>query len=347
MEEQIYSSSDGRSIMRFVETQCNGIRSLVLSRYAIGYVLHGRKLIYCGDKCRSVACGDLFYLGIGHHYIENLADERHPFEQIVFYYSPEWLQRIMRHLTVTYGLTVTNKHSCDQCRAQNVIVMPCWGALRGFFGSTDAYLREEGPVRDEAAENIKLTELVYHIASHGDCCLKSRMLGNLDSSRESFEHTVYEYVFRDCPIEELARSTHRSITSFKKEFQRLFFMPPHRWFVRQRLTHARLLLISTTMSVSEIGAACMFANTSHFIKLFKREYGLTPAMYRSSYRQIPPPREIGQSLNNSIIINMLRRFILGFVLPCGVKAFGRVWKPHVLCRVGENGSERRSSAATR
>ncbi len=329
MEGQIYGSSDGRSIMRFVETQCSGIRSLVLSRFAIGYVLHGRKLIYCGDKCRSVACGELFYLGMGHHYIENLTDERHPFEQIVFYYSPEQLQCIMRHLTVTYGLAVSNKHSCDECRVQNAIAMPCWGALRGFFGSTGVYLREEGLVRDKAAENIKMTELVYHIASHADCCLKSRMLGNLDPSKESFEHTVYEYVFRDCPIEELARCTHRSITSFKKEFHRLFFMPPHRWFIRQRLLHARLLLISTAMSISEIGAACTFANTSHFIKLFKREFGLTPAMYRSSYRQIPPPlRKIGANLINCIIINILRRFYLAFILPCCVKVSGRaraVW----------------------
>jgi len=280
--------------MRFVETQCNGICLLTLSRYAIGYVLHGRKRIYSGDKCRTVACGELFYLGIGRHYVENLPDERHPFEQIVFYYSPERLQRIIRHLTLTYGLTVSNKHSCDECRVQNVLSMPCWGALRGFFGSTGACLREEGLARDEAAENIKMTELVYHIVSHGDCCLKSRILGNLDSSRERFEHTVYEYVFRDCPIEELARCTNRSITSFKKEFHRLFFMPPHRWFIRRRLMHARLLLISTAMSISEIGAACTFANTSHFIKLFKREYGLTPAMYRSSYRQIPPPAKSGQ-----------------------------------------------------
>jgi AraC-like DNA-binding protein len=45
-----------------------------------------------------------------------------------------------------------------------------------------------------------------------------------------------------------------------------------------------MLLVSTTKSVSEIGNECTFPNTSHFIKLFKKEYGNTPAAYRAMYR---------------------------------------------------------------
>ena len=44
--------------------------------------------------------------------------------------------------------------------------------------------------------------------------------------------------------------------------------------------HSRLLLISTSKSISEIGNECTFPNTSHFIKLFKKEYSVTPATYR-------------------------------------------------------------------
>lgn len=67
-------------------------------------------------------------------------------------------------------------------------------------------------------------------------------------------------------------------------------MPPHRWFIRQRLMRSRLLLISTSKSISEIGVECAFPNTSHFIKLFKKEYGCTPAIYRSRYANNIAPR---------------------------------------------------------
>lgn len=52
--------------------------------------------------------------------------------------------------------------------------------------------------------------------------------------------------------------------------------------------HARLLLISTNKSVSEIGNECAFPNTSHFIKLFKKTYDYTPAGYRHRHRSDTP-----------------------------------------------------------
>lgn len=48
--------------------------------------------------------------------------------------------------------------------------------------------------------------------------------------------------------------------------------------------HSRLLLISTSKSISEIGNECTFPNTSHFIKLFKKEYQMTPATYRHRHQ---------------------------------------------------------------
>ena len=116
-----------------------------------------------------------------------------------------------------------------------------------------------------------------------ECCLRSKVLSNVDAAYGNFERVVYSHIFQDMSIEELASISHRSLTSFKKEFRRHFMMPPHRWFIRQRLMQSRLLLISTSKSISEIGNECTFPNTSHFIKLFKKEYGMTPAIYRTRY----------------------------------------------------------------
>ena len=110
-----------------------------------------------------------------------------------------------------------------------------------------------------------MTELIYLIASHEDCCIKSKLLSNVDAAKENFEQTVYDHIFKDISIEELSKLTNRSLTSFKKEFRRHFQMPPHKWYI------------------SEIGNECTFPNTSHFIKLFKKEYQMTPATYRHKH----------------------------------------------------------------
>ncbi len=283
------SSAHLPMIVRYVETIHSGIQSQVLSRYAIGYVLRGTKYIYDGDKRQILSQGDVFYLGIGHHYIENLPENGQPFEQILFYYTPEDLQRVLLHLNITYGLNIANEHSCSECRNSSHVAMSAWNSIRNFFVNTNNYLKDEDYHRDETAENIKMTELIYLIASHEDCCIKSKLLNNVDTAKENFEQIVYDHIFKDISIEELAKLTNRSLTSFKKEFRKHFQMPPHKWYIRQRLMHARLLLISTSKSISEIGNACTFPNTSHFIKLFKKEYHMTPAAYRNWHISSPSP----------------------------------------------------------
>ena len=273
------------NVVKYIEYTPVGVRSQNLSRHAIGCVLSGTKFIHSGDSRRMLVKGDIFYLGLGLHYIEELPDTDRPFEQIVFYYSPEELQEILLHLNITYRLNITNKHSCSECRNSSEIVMSSWPALRSIFVAAAGYLHDEEVSRDSAADRFKMTELVYHIVSHSDCCLKSKVLRSIDSEKESFERTIHDNIFSQCSIEELARMTHRSLTSFKKEFRRIYDMPPHKWFIAQRLLHAKLLLLSTAKSISEVGILCSFPNTSHFIKLFKKCYGTTPVSFRESNRE--------------------------------------------------------------
>ena len=144
-------------IVKFVEHYHNGVQSHNLSRYAIGYVVRGVKYIYNGDKRHMISKGDVFFLGIGTHYTEEVPDESNTFEQIMFYYQPEDLHRILMYLNLTYGLNIAYKHSCTECRGANAVSMPAWPLLKGFFGNAANYLRGEGFLHDETAENIKMT----------------------------------------------------------------------------------------------------------------------------------------------------------------------------------------------
>ncbi len=272
-------------IAKYVQHSRIGIQSQNFSRHAVGYVIRGRKYLYYGDMRYEVNRGELFYLGAGTHYVENIPDGDRPFEQIVFYYTTAQLGRILTNLNMTYGLNVTNDHSCEKCSTTAHVVYPAWNTVRNFFLTINQYVREELFASDETAENIKMTELIYLLMTHPDCCLKSKVLGNMDSLRDSFERTVHDHIFSSISIDDLAGKCNRSLTSFKKEFRRHYAEPPHKWFIRQRLMHSRLLLVSTDKSISEIGVACNFPNTSHFIKLFKKEYGSTPANYRSRSSQ--------------------------------------------------------------
>lgn len=277
------SHAEEPTIVKYVEKTHTGIETINLSRYAIAYIIRGRQYIYDGDRRRSVGRGELLYLGIGRHYLESVPENGQPFEQIFIYYTPQELQRVLMHLNVTYRLTIRNNHLCEKCRNSSSVIADAAPAIRNFFLNANNYLRDHIAHRDETAENIKMTEMVYLIVTQDEGCIRSRLLGSVDTAQENFEQVIFDHLFRAVPIEELAEKTNRSLTSFKKEFRRHFNAPPHKWFVKQRLVHSRLLLISTNKSISEIGNECSFPNTSHYIKLFKRAYKVTPAAYRNAH----------------------------------------------------------------
>ena len=271
------------TIVKFVETNYAGIQRLHLSRYAIGYVVRGTKYLYYGDSRHTISRGEVFYMGVGNHYVEDIPEEGRNFEQIVIYYSPDQLQRILLNLNMNYSINITNSHSCERCRRHNHISAVASSSLRNLFSHLSNYLYDDNFIHDVAAENLKMTELIYTIVAMEEGCLRSKVLSNMDAAYGSFEQIIDSNIFRDISIEELASISHRSLTSFKKEFKRHFVMPPHRWFIHQRLMQSRLLLMSTSKSISEIGNECTFPNTSHFIKLFKKAYGTTPAIYRTRH----------------------------------------------------------------
>ncbi len=273
-------------IVRYSTSLNNGIEQQHISRHAIGYVVRGDKYIYLGDKCLHAKRGDIFFLGEGIHHIEDVSERYSHFEQILFYFSSDELKHIITTFNISHNLEITNNHCCAKCRSGNAITMKAPHHLSSFFKNAINYIYDDEFTHDPAAESIKLTELVYLITSHEDCCLKYKLIECIDTDKSTFEQIVYANTFNDIPIERLADLCNRSLTSFKKEFKRVFDTSPHQWFLRQRLSHSRLLLISTRRSVAEIGVECAFPNTSHFIKLFKRCYKSTPSVFRQEYLEL-------------------------------------------------------------
>lgn len=226
-------------ITKTVQTQRIGIQVYAISRYAIGYVMRGRKYIYYGDTRYEVKQGDLFYLDIGNHYIEDIPEEGKPYEQITLFYSPENLHEILTTLSINYQLEIDSTHSCSACDTDlSHVSYPAWNMVKHFFSNVNQYLKEDLFSEAPTAEKLKTTELVYLILSNPECCIKSRILNDANMAAEGFEQIIQQHIFDGLSTEELAALCHKSLTSFKKEFVKHFHEPPHKWFLKRRLTHS-------------------------------------------------------------------------------------------------------------
>lgn len=82
-------------------------------------------------------------------------------------------------------------------------------------------------------------------------------------------------------LKEYARISSRSLAAFKKEFFEYYHTTPGKWLTNKRLKHARMLLKTTKQSITEIAFDSGFENISHFCRIFKEKFDLSPLQFRN------------------------------------------------------------------
>ena len=79
----------------------------------------------------------------------------------------------------------------------------------------------------------------------------------------------------------MAQSVNLSAPYFCNLFKSITGVSPARYLKSLRMRHATVLLSTTFLSVKEIARHVGLADESHFVRDFKRIYGMTPSEYRS------------------------------------------------------------------
>ena len=97
-----------------------------------------------------------------------------------------------------------------------------------------------------------------------------------------FESFETEFAHSKATITERAERCNMCPTTFKRKFAEYYGLSPHKWQLKQRLTRAAALLITTDLLVKQICYECNFATPSHFIRSFKKEFGCTPERFREN-----------------------------------------------------------------
>lgn len=89
---------------------------------------------------------------------------------------------------------------------------------------------------------------------------------------------------RSIGLTAIAGATGLSPSHFARQFRLVMGIPPHQYLMQLRIERAKRLLRDTNTSVVDVALTCGFANQEHMTRLFKRNSGTTPAVYRKMLR---------------------------------------------------------------
>lgn len=162
---------------------------------------------------------------------------------------------------------------------------------RAFFYGIVPYFTQTLPPAENLLE-LKFKELLFNILSDP---ANINLLAYVSSIADQLKTPLWEvmeanYMF-NLTIPDFARLAQRSVAVFKREFYDYFHTTPGRWLTHKRLECAKQLLDRSKKNVSEIVFECGFENVSHFSRIFKENYGISPIQYRK--KQIELFRHLG------------------------------------------------------
>lgn len=148
--------------------------------------------------------------------------------------------------------------------------------IRSLFESLLPYFDAGVKPADEILR-LKMTEGLYTILNT-DVNLYASLFDFADPWKINIIDFMEKNYMNEMSMAEIALYTGRSLSTFKRDFHQYSNLMPQKWIIRRRLEAAHELLQKGGKKISDICYEVGFKNLSHFYRLYKETYGLTPGM---------------------------------------------------------------------
>ncbi|MEZ0389322.1 MAG: helix-turn-helix transcriptional regulator [Verrucomicrobium sp.] len=260
----------------FAEYTCGANTRLLPNWTEKDYFVHivtGLKTWHTADGTWEVCPGETLFFKKGATIVEQHANLD---VCVLMVFIPDVLLRS----TVREVIEAMGMKSGDTLPIKTALRVESDVALDALFASMRAYLLgvEKPP---EPLVRLKLKELVMSVLSSGSNGSLASHFRRIGASDAPSIMEIMEVNFRyNLSLEEYARLCHRSLSSFKREFQAIFQESPGKWLLQRRLELAAQLLRNSELSVTDIAFDSGFEHVSHFSRVFKERFGVPPIAYR-------------------------------------------------------------------
>jgi AraC family transcriptional regulator, exoenzyme S synthesis regulatory protein ExsA len=185
-----------------------------------------------------------------------------PFQSIAIFFDQDILKKISVENNIRADGTCNEEPALDLSNNQ---------FLKGFFDSLIPFFNSGATLTPILAE-LKIREAITLLLQY-NFRLKNMLFDFSEPGKIDLEAFMNKNYFYHISLTQFAQLAGRSMTTFKRDFKKIFDDTPEQWIRNKRLDHAHFLIIErkrTPVSVfSEVG----FESLSHFSVAFKKYYG--------------------------------------------------------------------------
>ena len=227
------------------------------------------------DGTITAKAGDIVYVKKGGAILKLFFDE--DFCMLGFFLTNDFIKGAIGEIKGKIALPNKPTHIDSQ-----VTRISSTSVLTSYFQTMLHYFEgKEKPLK--TLLELKFRELLISIISNSDNSALTHYFLELSYQDQPFLPYIMEknYCY-NLSLEEMAKMCHRSLSTFKRDFKKLYSITPGKWLLTKRLNLARNLILSTDFTIQQVCYDCGFESDSHFIRSFKNQFGFTPKQWRIS-----------------------------------------------------------------
>jgi AraC-like DNA-binding protein len=230
--------------------------------------MEGRKVWHTAHGSYDLSKGSCMFVRKGAVIVEQFYDAA--FCMVLFFLPDEFICDVLKSKTTPIQKP-GKKYEPLITIDSNITVHSFFQSMISYFGGNK--------VPDQSLLELKFRELILTIA---DNTANSELLSYFSLLLQeplavSLKNTMEDNYCFNLKLEQFAQLSNRSLSAFKRDFQKQYNTTPGKWLLEKRLNHALHLLTNNGRTVSEASYESGFENQSHFSRVFRKHFGYPPA----------------------------------------------------------------------
>jgi AraC-like DNA-binding protein len=238
---------------------------LMFDDHMLIWFISGETKIIQADATFHFQTGDIFLIPRnGLATIINYPKNGLPHKTVVMHLSTERLKKFYEKLDISRHLQPEQKIYSFR---NHPLLESCLASLIPYFDVKGAF--------PEELANLKITEAISILRMINPGI--DSVLANFDvPGKIDLVNFMQRNFMFNMSLEKLGYLTGRSLSTFNRDFKKLFDTTPQKWLTDKRLELAYYHLAEKKKKPTEVYLEVGFEDLSHFSFIFKKKYGISP-----------------------------------------------------------------------
>ncbi|WP_221393652.1 AraC family transcriptional regulator [Dyadobacter sp. NIV53] len=239
----------------------------LLRQFVFGYQQAGSLQVYDGKKTISFGEGS-FWLAVKNRVARftKTPPANGEFKSVSITFNDETLRQFSKN---------QDKVSATKIDAPPIIILKEDNLYNHFFKSLEAFDGFTYTDTKPAVERKLIEALVVLLKVQPE--LKEILFDFEEPHKIGLAAFMEENYKFNLPMSQFAYLTGRSLSSFKRDFRKIYQNTPAKWLQKKRLEAAYFLIKEKNRSPSEVYIELGFEDLSHFSYVFKKQFSVNPS----------------------------------------------------------------------